>query len=318
MHSKTDHANAGHHSIGAGEFRVVKGRTVTTVVRMTPDLIHLRTRREFREFCSGWGVLRTIESAFEVEGFEQGVPADSGGMRRSLFDTYANVIDWGDPEQVRRALHVFEEMLSWAWNSDNRRDAVRSIRRCLDRDGYLIDEQGAIRPKVGAVLAELPLGQLRDPRAIEEHLLRLENAGDADPALTISSAKALIEATSKLVLDHLGESYNEKADISELVRVVQRALKVHPDTIAPSKKGRETIVRTLSNLSQVAVGVAELRNEYGPDHGRSRSTAGLKPRHAHLALGSAATYCRFLLETLAARRAHPSQQLAAQLEIPVS
>ncbi|MBS4009555.1 MAG: abortive infection family protein [Roseovarius sp.] len=87
------------------------------------------------------------------------------------------------------------------------------------------------------------------------------------------------------------------------MRDVQTALKLHPTTVAPTAKGRDTIVRILSNLSQVAVGVAELRNEYGPDHGRRRSTSGLRPRHAHLAVGAAATYCRLLLETLGDRRA---------------
>ncbi|MGH9292450.1 MAG: abortive infection family protein [Acidimicrobiales bacterium] len=53
----------------------------------------------------------------------------------------------------------------------------------------------------------------------------------------------------------------------------------------------------------MAIGVAKLRNEYGPDHGRSRPTRGLGARHAHLAVGCAATYCRMLLETLSARSA---------------
>ncbi|MDQ1396612.1 MAG: hypothetical protein QOG64_1871, partial [Acidimicrobiaceae bacterium] len=61
--------------------------------------------------------------------------------------------------------------------------------------------------------------------------------------------------------------------------------------------------RVLSNLSQLAVGVAELRNQFGPDHGRTTAVVGLGPRHAHLAVGAASTYCRMLLETLAARAA---------------
>src|SRR5215213_2343386 len=108
---------------------------------------------------------------------------------------------------------------------------------------------------------------------MEEHLRRLESAGDSDPTLSISSAKAVVEATCKLVLEELNETYDHAADISSLVKAVQRALKVHPDTIAPTARGRDTIVRTLSNLSQVVVGLAELRNEYGPDHGRTRSSS---------------------------------------------
>jgi hypothetical protein len=87
------------------------------------------------------------------------------------------------------------------------------------------------------------------------------------------------------------------------VKEAQRALKLHPDTLAPTAKGREITVRILSNLSQLAIGVAELRNEYGPDHGRSKVVVGLGPRHAHLAVGAATTYARLLIETLEPRRA---------------
>lgn len=274
----------------------------TLALVSTPDLIHQRTRREFCEFCVGWGVLRTIRSAFQVEGFDPGEPVDSGGERRSLFDTYERNIDWADPEQVGRAIAVFEEMLSWAWGHEHAESATRGVVRTLSRDGYEVDDKGRISSSSSTALVALPLEQLRDPASIEEHLRRLEKTGDGDPPLAISSAKALIEATCKIVLDELDETYNEKLDVPALAREVQKALKIHPDTIAPTKKGRDTIVRTLSNLSQVAVGMAELRNEYGPDHGRSRPTTGLTPRHAHLAVGAAATYCRFLLETLADRK----------------
>ena len=268
------------------------------------DLIHRRVRAEFRELASGWGVLRTIESAFQVEGFEPGPEVMGDGQRRSLFDTYANVIDWGDPQHVRRALRVFEEILSWGDDVEDRyRDPVMAkLQRVLEHDGYTISDNNTIRHVTTRHLAELPLGELRDPSAIEEHLRRLDATGDADPALAISSAKAIVEATCKHVLEELGEAYDDRADVPALVRAVQKALKVHPEAIAPTAKGREAIVRTLSNLSQLVTGLAELRNEYGPDHGRTRSTSGLGPRHAHLAVGAAQTFCRFLLETLRDRR----------------
>lgn len=269
---------------------------------MARDLIHPRTRREFREYCVGWGVLRTIESAFEVEGFEPGPPMDAGGARRSLFETYADAIDWTHPDQVNRAVYVFEEMLSWAIGEPQGAKAVATLKRCLDRDGYAVDEEGKIRPILSRPIRDLPLETLRDSSAIEEHLARLDATGDSDPALAISSSKALIEATCKYVLEELAQPYNDRADVPELVREVQKALKVHPEAISPTKRGRDTIVRTLSNLSQLAIGLAELRNEYGPDHGRTRSSAGLQPRHAHIAIGSAQVFCRFLLETLADRR----------------
>ena len=275
---------------------------------MAQDLVRPRTRREFRELSSDWGVLRTIEAAFEDEGFFPGPPAESGGQRRSLFDTYANVIDWTDSGQVSRAIRVFEEILDWGANVDPqyRDPAIARVRRALQQDGFVLDENLRIRPAAIKVLGTLPLETLRDPEAIEEHLTRLESAGDSDPPQAISSAKALMEATCKHVLEELDVAYDEAADMPALVKAVQRALKVDPGSVAPTAKGRETITCTLSNLSQVALGLAELRNEYGPDHGRTRSSSGMRPRHAHLAVGSAHTFCRFLLETLRDRHQQPN------------
>lgn len=272
---------------------------------MPGDLIHKRTLIELRDLASNWGVVRRISDAFEAEGFVQGpFVEDVHGERRTTFATFANVIDWSDHEQVGRALHVFEEILSWRPTNKEYAQyadaAVEKVRRALDRDGYVLDEAMTITPK-GFRQRLLPLEKLRDPAAIEEHLERLAGAVD-DPPLAISSAKALLEATCKLVLDDLGEAYDEKADVPALVKSVQKALKLDQASISPTAKGRETIIRLLSNLSQVAIGVAELRNEYGTDHGRSTATTGLGPRHAHLAVGASHTFCQFLLETLEARR----------------
>lgn len=269
---------------------------------MATDLIHPRTRHAFREHCSAQGFLRSIEQAFEMEGFEKGPESDSDGQRRGRFDAYANKIDWSNPSQVKRSLRVFEEMLSWTWDEEHGHEANRRLVRLLERDGFVVDAKGLIEPGVVGRLESLPLDSLADPAAIEEHLRRLETTGDNDPPLAISSAKALVEATSKLVLVELGEPFDEKSDLPALVKAVQKALRLHPESIAPTARGRETITRTLSNLSQVTIGVAELRNEYGPDHGRSRPVSGLGPRHAHLAIGAAATFCRFILETLAERK----------------
>ena len=268
---------------------------------MRADLIHRRTRQEFREFASGWGIVGLIEDVFDAEGFAPSASSDKSGQRRNLFERYANTIDWQDHDQVQRALRVFEEILTWGDDTPSEYvdKAVAKIRRLLDEDGYILDDEGRIREKPHHRNTGLPLQHLRDAASIREHLARLN---PSDPPLAISSAKSLVEATCKHVLEELGEQYDERAEIPPLVKSVQKALKVHPETIAPTQKGRDTIVRVLSNLSQVAVGIAELRNEYGTDHGRTRSSGGLGPRHAQLAIGAAVTYCEFLLETLGDRQ----------------
>lgn len=53
----------------------------------------------------------------------------------------------------------------------------------------------------------------------------------------------------------------ERADVPGLVKAAQKALALHPESLAPTKPGAEITKRILSNLSQVAVGIAELRNQ---------------------------------------------------------
>jgi hypothetical protein len=258
-------------------------------------------------------VVREIERAFEDEGLDPAGEDDAAnpdgwyvdGQRRGTFDRYTHAVDWTSLDDVRRVLNVFEQILGWI--PDDAADYGRTLIGLLRRDGYHVDDRGRIRGGSAAALAELPLEALTDPGAILEHLDRITEATDQDPVLAISGAKALIEATTKLTLHELGEPVDERAELPALVKQAQKALGLHPEVLAPDAKGAEVIKRVLSGLSQIAVSVAELRNLYGPDHGRSRPVTGLGSRHAHLAVGAAATYCRMLLETLAARQATRSK-----------
>jgi hypothetical protein len=122
-----------------------------------------------------------------------------------------------------------------------------------------------------------------------------------DAAVVDFDRTALVERMRMYFDLELVEPYDERADLPALVKLAQKALSLDAASVAPTAKGADSIKRILANLSQVAVGVAELRNEYGTDHGRLRPVRGLGARHAHLAVGCAWTYCRMLLETLSAR-----------------
>lgn len=263
---------------------------------MPRELIHKRTRTAFREHMVGY-TLREISDLFESEGIVRSpMEPNLSGQRRSLVEQYYATVDWSNPSHVNKVLRVYEAVLAPYSEGD-----PEGLIAYLIRDGFTVDDRGRIRTSAATNLAKMPVHLLSDASSIYDHMDRIGECTDTDPAAAISGAKSLIEATTKLVLRELGESYDEKADLPALVKQVQVALKLHPDTLAPTAKGVETVKRILSNLSQVAIGVAELRNEYGPDHGRT-STVPLRPRHAHLAVGCASTYCRMLLETLDARR----------------
>lgn len=272
------------------------------------ELVSRRTRNRFREVCSDSGVNRTIAQAFENEGFTPASDAaapvpgdvtswDYQGQRRGTFDLYAVSVAWTHAAHVSRALKVFEEIYSWAGEPTRTRLADD-----LRRDGYEVDVEGRIRRTAPDLRLELPLKQLGDPAAVQEHLDRLGRLGDTDPPAAVSAAKALLEATVKGVLVELGEPVEETADIPALVKQAHQALSLAPRGVAPTATGAEIVVRLLANLAQVPTGLARLRNEYGPDHGRTRPAVGLYPRHAQLAVDAAAAYCRFLLATLADRR----------------
>lgn len=269
------------------------------------ELVHLRTRNAFREHCSDAGTVRMVAQVFESEGLDPepwSEQWDVPGQRRGTFDRYTHNVDWSDPVSVRAVLNAFEEIFTWG--EGEWADGVREkLRRHLERDGYRLDDRGRIRASAVAAAADsLPLEGLTDPSAILEHLDRISEYADRDPAQAVSSSKALIEATTKLVLREMNEPFDEKAKMPTLIQSANKALKLHPDVIAPTAPGVDVVKRLLSNLASVAVGIAELRNLYGPDHGRSGRPVRLAPRHAHLAVGCATTYCRMLIETLDARR----------------
>ena len=54
-------------------------------------------------------------------------------------------------------------------------------------------------------------------------------------------------------------------------------------SMAPDKAGDTSLKMVLDGLYKVAIGIDELRNRYGRDHGRDTPLRGLTERHARLA-----------------------------------
>lgn len=58
--------------------------------------------------------------------------------------------------------------------------------------------------------------------------------------------------------------------------------------------------RILGGVTTIATDLAELRNRgHGTGHGPATARVGLRPRHAHLAVYAALTWCQLMLDTLA-------------------
>ena len=256
------------------------------------------------EFAASW-TLRTIEEVFVDAGITA-VPDDEAppeqGQRRSAARQYLHSLDLENPRHCLRLLPVLEaaleDMNDWQGKPDPTRSRLLSR---LRRDGFDREEDGKIRPATRVLLPELPSAEV-DETVLREHLVRLERGLEDDPAAVIGSSKELIESVCKLALQRLEIEYDEKADVPVLVKTTLKALKLHPDAVAPTAPAAAAVQRILGSLASMAVGVAELRNEIGTGHGRATALA-LTERHGHLAAGAATTFVRLLIETLEDPRA---------------
>jgi len=260
------------------------------------ELISPSTRGLFRDLMTG-STVGEIGAAFQDERFAPNPDCtyEDSSVRRTLTQEYLEAVDWTDATHVERVLRVFERLVAGFTPEDSRRflDSLR-------RDGYVVDEDtGHIRP-AGPQFSLSSLRNLSDPSAIRQQLARIQRAIVDDPALAVGSAKELIESTTKIVLKERGLPVDDKADLPALVRDAQQALGLRPSSTTPGPDGSDAVKKILGSVSGIAIGLAELRNRgYGTGHGPASSPVGLRPRHAHLAVNAAFTWCQLILDTLA-------------------
>ncbi|MFB6398330.1 abortive infection family protein [Polymorphospora lycopeni] len=264
------------------------------------SLVPLPVRRHFRDLSASYSTLRLIAGMWEDQGFTpSGEPNNESGERRGFWREFEDNVDWTDPGHVNRVVRVYETLVDAITPEE-----LASTRKFMDRQGFDVDAEGRIRPKSNtalAMVAAMPrsLNTLRDPAMILDSFERINRALPTDPAQAIGSAKELVEATAKTVLEELGVPFEDKtAKLPQLIDRAQRELGLHPQTAAPGPDGSQAVKRILGGLSGIALGLGELRNEgWGTGHAARRT--GLRPRHGYLAVGAAHTWCQVVLDTLA-------------------
>jgi hypothetical protein len=169
------------------------------------------------------------------------------------------------------------------------------------KDTKLIDECREIARRLQG--NGVNLGHLRktvepfNSTYITKQIHRMEQAVDNDPDLAIGTAKELIETCCKSILEARGKAITGIPDIPTLTKATFKELDLVPESVHEASRGKDTVKRILSNLSTIGNGLAELRGLYGTGHGKEHQTSGLHPRHAKLAIGTAATLVTFLFET---------------------
>ncbi len=279
---------------------------------MPRDLISKKTRLEFREYFVS-STLREIEMEFEAADIprSQDYEAPVSGQRRSLVEQYYHSLDFSNWRDARKLLRVCENALialqadatddSGARSEDVQLISARilqDLQKWLRKDGFAFGD-GRLR----SLAKSPPVSQLQtiasnlDAEYLMQQIERMEEAVDSDPWLAIGTAKELVETTCKTVLVEEGVAVDTNWDLMELWKRTRGKLKLAPDNIPNSAKASSTIKKLLSNLPTVVQGLAELGNSYGTGHGAAGKARGLGPRHARLAVGSAATLANFIFET---------------------
>lgn len=131
-----------------------------------------------------------------------------------------------------------------------------------------------------------------DVLELNKHAARIRRGIREDPEQAIGSAKELLETVLKVILNIEGST---KEDMPKLLKAALKRLGLDSKAIGKAIPGGDTIKRTINNLGQIVIGVAEIRNLYGTGHGRLRAKE-LEIAHARLVVNAAVSTATFLLE----------------------
>jgi hypothetical protein len=267
------------------------------------DPISKQTRTAFREHLVST-TLGYITDLFDSADVPRGTASSRiSGARRGLVEEYYAGIDWTSPIDLRKIINAYEQVLNRAqeFQSDPYYEKeLKKLTALLHRDGYVFEDTRLI-PLAGIDLKALEAAHTGVDRAsLRDHIRRIEQNVDADPAQAIGSAKELVETVAKHVLVQFGEDPEQHGNVPQLVKHSMKLLDLSLENLPQAKKGAESIRQILAGLGQIVGGTAELRNLYGTGHGRTHS-GGLQARHARLVVGAAGTLVRFPLDTLDAR-----------------
>lgn len=116
---------------------------------------------------------------------------------------------------------------------------------------------------------------------------------DDDPAGAITSAKSLLEAACKLVLDRTSVKSKSTADLPQLYSAASKALKISPGT-----QTDQTYRSIFGSVHTILQSVGEIRNRAGDAHGNHTERFTTSISEAELAVNLTGSIVLFLLSTL--------------------
>jgi hypothetical protein len=194
--------------------------------------------------------------------------------------------------------------LAAVFNNELRNDgwSLQTMELMGDEDKYRV---GPWNPAYGRAASSLQKSALvLSSNWMFQEIQRIESSVSTDPALAIGTAKELVDTCCKHIADHMNLELPKKPDTPDLVKAVLKGLKLLPEDISDSAKGADSIRMMLRALTTLMQGLVEVLNLYGTGHGKGSTHKGPQPRHARLAVASAATFVEFIVDTYRERLEH--------------
>ncbi|MCX5817143.1 MAG: abortive infection family protein [Proteobacteria bacterium] len=196
-----------------------------------------------------------------------------------------------DIQAPRRILDRLSEELHE--HSDLVEKAVRTVaeaQHCYIRDIIWVAKVGTI-PSPSDSEIEYTLQNL-DSEHIRSAWNKALSRRATDPDGAITSAKTLVEAVCKHILNALSVQYPPNQDIISLYHLVAERL-----NISPSQHIDKNLKRILGSCQAVVTGIAFLRNHLGDAHSKEPGGAVPTRAEAELAVNLAGAMATFLVKT---------------------
>lgn len=202
-------------------------------------------------------------------------------------------LSWGDADYGAHVLDAVETILQ---RNPGNLQVLLTIPKLIE---WLEDNEPSIYSEVLG-LALPSQSTIKDAERaargfdVADHIRRIHEALEVDPALAIGSTKELLESVMKTILGLHGANIAAE-DMPKLLKNTQAALGIEAKDVDPNVPGAESFRRLLGSMAQIVVSVNELRNLYGTGHGKSKAP-GLDAAAARLVVAVGTSLAAYLME----------------------
>lgn len=134
-----------------------------------------------------------------------------------------------------------------------------------------------------------------DDTSFKPYTDRINENINNDPALVIGSAKELVEAVSKQILENNGTTEFPQ-QFPKIVKQALITLQLIPRDNDVEDEEKRIMRKLLSAFNNIIDALSEMRNVFGTGHGKLDTPAIIDNKYGRLAAGAAITLAMFMLE----------------------